>query len=175
MDKEVEVLTRNTLLQIFRDKITALQSAAKKHLGNEHDADDIIHDALINILELDQQRFASINNPEAFLYTMVKNLSIDRHRKNSKAPERIYTEPDQFTASQNEPDRLLYAEQKKRLLKQALNELPLACRQAFVLHRYKNIPQKVIAAEMNLSLNSVERYIIKAHRHCQQRLQQGEQ
>ncbi len=159
-------LDRTELIRIFREILPNIRASVRKYISNQDDIDDLLHDALLKILELNQQQIRNIENPEGFLYTVVKNLSIDNNKKaaNNISSNNIALES--LTSATTEPDKLLHSRQDMQILKQALSELPQKCRQAFVLHRFKNMPQKAVAEEMGLSLNSIERYIMKAHLHC---------
>ncbi|MNR33176.1 putative RNA polymerase sigma factor FecI [compost metagenome] len=51
-----------------------------------------------------------------------------------------------------------------------MRELPEKCRQAYVWHRLDGLTQVEVAARMGLSLNTVERYIMRAMRHLRDAL-----
>ena len=48
----------------------------------------------------------------------------------------------------------------------AIDELPLKCRQAFLLHRNSGLSYSDIALELDVSVSSVEKYILQALKHC---------
>ncbi len=52
----------------------------------------------------------------------------------------------------------------------ALSELPVKCRQAFVMHRTHGYPYPRIAEELGVSVSSVEKYIIQALKHLRNKL-----
>lgn len=56
-------------------------------------------------------------------------------------------------------------------LKEALQELPLKCRQVFIWHRLEGYSQTEIAEKLDISVNMVEKYMIRATRHLRDRLQ----
>ncbi|MAZ89474.1 MAG: hypothetical protein CL693_17720 [Cellvibrionaceae bacterium] len=46
-----------------------------------------------------------------------------------------------------------------------MDDLPIKCRQAFLLHRVKGLSYNDIAHEMGVSVSSVEKYILQALKH----------
>ncbi len=49
---------------------------------------------------------------------------------------------------------------------QAVESLPVKCKQAFLLHRMSGLSYSEIATEMSVSISSVEKYILQALKHC---------
>jgi RNA polymerase sigma-70 factor (ECF subfamily) len=69
----------------------------------------------------------------------------------------------------------LPGEQRARLadhLARVLAELPPKCRQAFVLNRIEGWTQAEVATCMGLSKNMIERYVMRAIQHVQERLRE---
>ncbi len=56
-------------------------------------------------------------------------------------------------------------------LKEALQELPLKCCQVFIRHRLEGYSQAEIARKLDISVNMVEKFMIRAARHLRDRLQ----
>jgi RNA polymerase sigma factor (sigma-70 family) len=124
-----------------------------------HVAYDVLHDALI--------RFALTKNPSryeqphAYLRTISQNLVLEKYRKDSHIQDyQNAMQQDELTAPSAE--HLADLKQRLLLLEQIIQDLPLRCREVFILFRIEEISQKEIAKQLNISLNMVERHIIRA-------------
>lgn len=136
--------------------------------GSSHDAQDATHDAIGNLLAGDQ---AAITNPRGYLHSSVRNRLVDMHRHNNV----LDTVPLQDLAEEDHP--LLYdPEAQMRTLqlvvglKEALTELPVNCRQVFLLHRLEGYSQQEVAERLGISVNMVEKHMIRVLRHLRERL-----
>ncbi|MGB6103239.1 MAG: sigma-70 family RNA polymerase sigma factor [Pusillimonas sp.] len=139
-----------------------------KRSGSRQDAEDAAHDSIVQLLAMDA---SAIENPRSYLHRCVRNRLTDLHRRNQlldpvslddlhEADHPLLTDPD----AQVRTAQLLAA------LKEALAELPLKCRQVFLWHRLEGYTQEEIAKRLGISVNMVEKYMIKAARHLRSRL-----
>ena len=81
-------------------------------------------------------------------------------------------EPFDSNASAVSPEKILDAQEKLADIYRAVDELPFKTRQAFLLHRHTGLSYQQIAVEMDVSVSSVEKYILEALKHCRRRLAQ---
>jgi len=65
----------------------------------------------------------------------------------------------------SDPDAAVRTALLLAALKEALAELPLKCRQVFIWHRLEGYTQQEIAHKLGISVNMVEKYMIRAARH----------
>lgn len=68
------------------------------------------------------------------------------------------------------PEELVAARQQLGLIYRAIEDLPLRCRQALMLHRVRGLSYAEIARDMGVSVSSVEKYILEALKHCREHL-----
>ncbi|NIB42718.1 sigma-70 family RNA polymerase sigma factor [Pseudomaricurvus alkylphenolicus] len=162
----------NRLESLFANHAKALVRFLKRKVNSEQDAEDIAQNAFIRIQRLAEE--GELENPKAYLYQTASNLAIDMLRR-----EKLHQNYLQQTFSRDQladeeyssltdyctPERLLSARRDLDNLQQAMNELPLKCRQAFLLHRVKGLSYSEIAKEMSVSVSSVEKYILQALKH----------
>jgi RNA polymerase sigma factor (sigma-70 family) len=144
-----------------------------KRIQCPHIAFDVLHDALI--------RFAMAKNPqrhqqpEAYLFTIVQNLIIDQHKHNglfvsidatSEGNESgdygVSVNPQFAESFSPSPEYLIDIKQRLALLQKIIDSLPAKCREVFWLFRIEGVPQKVIAEQLGISLNMVEKHVIRA-------------
>ena len=79
-------------------------------------------------------------------------------------------EPFDGNASAASPEKILGAQEKLADIYQAVDELPFKTRQAFLLHRHTGLSYQEIATQMEVSVSSVEKYILEALKHCRKKL-----
>ncbi|WP_338880759.1 sigma-70 family RNA polymerase sigma factor [Achromobacter veterisilvae] len=146
-----------------------LIGAWARRTGNYHDAEDATHDAIVRVLETDTR---ALVNPRAYLHRSVHNRLIDTHRQ-SKLLELVpLHELDEGEHPLlTDPDAAARTSQLLASLKAGLAELPLKCRQVFLWHRLEGYSQEEIAQKLGISVNMVEKYMIRAVRHLRDRLQ----
>jgi len=140
-----------------------------RRADNRHDAEDATHDAMVQVLENDA---SACLNPRAYLHRSVHNRLIDVHRQSKVldmvALDDLHEDDHPLLA---DPDAQVRTAQLLASLKEALAELPLKCRQVFLWHRLEGYTQEEIAHKLGISVNMVEKYMIRAARHLRERLQ----
>ena len=125
----------------------------------KHSAYDILHDALI--------RFALTKNPNreqqphAYLRTITQNLMLEKYRQESYSKNYQNSLNDEELTAPS-PEHLADLRQRLMLLNQIIENLPARCREVFILFRLDGMKQNQIAEQLNISLNMVERHLIRA-------------
>ena len=76
-------LTKNSIYKIYEKHYNELLRIAVGIMGNMTDAEDVMQDLALAIIEK-ADKFAAANNVKAFLSTAVRNLSKDKYRKNKR-------------------------------------------------------------------------------------------
>jgi len=71
------------------------------------------------------------------------------------------------------PDRVLDGQQQAERLRVALSNMPGKRRQAFLLFKYRNLSRAEIAVELGLSIDAVEKHLVRALRNCRDALERG--
>ena len=124
---------------------------------------DILHDALV--------RFALTRSsgrqeqPHAYLRTIVRNMLVDSHRDQARLMPLPEEGEAQLLADQPfipSAEHLADLQQRLRLLQTIIDRLPPRCRQAFWLFRIEGLRQQEIATKLGISLNMVERHVMRA-------------
>ncbi len=137
--------------------------------GSRHDAEDATHDVLT--LALEGKMPNAIGSPRGFLHRCVRNRLTDMHRRTKildTIPIQDLHNDDYY--SQDNPDAEFGNTQLVDSLAAALEELPLKCRQVFVWQKIEGYSQEEIARRLDISVNMVQKYMIRALRHLRDRL-----
>ncbi len=135
-----------------------------------HDAEDAIHDVMVNMLKGNS---AAIREPRAYLHRSVYHGLTAQYRERSCLPTvSLHDLAEAEHPAVDSPESHARAAQLSDALMTALRELPLPCQQVFAWHRLEGWTMSEIAGEMGLSVSTAEKYLTKAMRHIHSRLQQ---
>lgn len=158
----------------------SLEKYLARKLDSPEDAAELAQEAFFRLHRLEQPE--QLDNARAFLFQVATNLAVDQLRRRQlqfrffKA-EKVLTEdgelPDLNGAGAS-PEQILGAQEKLRAIQRAIDELPFKTRQAFLLHRQNGLPYSTIAEQMQVSVSSVEKYILQALKHCRRRLAESD-
>jgi RNA polymerase sigma-70 factor (ECF subfamily) len=136
-----------------------------------HGAGDAAEDLLQELwLKVSSARSGPIAAPMPYLYRAANNLMIDRHRAQRQAARRDHEWHDVIAAgaagSSEEPstERNLIAREALGIAEAALAGISPRAAAIFRRHRIDGAPQKAIAAEMGLSISTVESDLREAYR-----------
>ncbi|MBX7277376.1 sigma-70 family RNA polymerase sigma factor [Pseudomonas sp. ERGC3:05] len=140
-------------------------------LGNRQVAEDVVHDAYVRVLE--RASDTPIEQPRAFLYRTALNLVIDGHRRNAlrqSEPLEVLDSEERFATGSPHASH----DQARRLdmLERALAELPVTCRESFLLRKLDGLSHPQIAEHLSISRSLVEKHIVNAMKHCRVRMRE---
>jgi len=116
-----------------------------------------------------------IVNIEGYLFQTASNVLTDRSRRRSVRYSDSHVEYDeQYHALEDfSAERVIQGREELELVVRALEELPERTRAAFVLHRFEELKYAEIARRLGVSVSAVEKHIIRALRHIDERLRSG--
>jgi len=160
--------------ELFERHRQSLHRYLKGLLPSREDASEILQETYLRLLR--QPSFDHIRaNARAYLFQTATNLARDLFR--SRASRSVHVEagaPDLASSDTadwaNWPDLALEGEQVVAVIIGALEELDIQVRTALLLHRFRDMPHREIAARMNVSVRTIERYIKEGLTHIGRRL-----
>ena len=157
------------LLELFQEQSTPLLKYLTSRFRDREDAAEIAQEAWLRMHRLEHPE--QLANPKAYLFQMASNLAVDRARRHA-LEQRLCREEQLGSTDEGLPsaERSVAAEQSIELVLNALNDLPPDCRQAFVLHRGRDMSYPDIARQIGVSTSMVEKYIARALRHLRDKL-----
>jgi RNA polymerase sigma factor (sigma-70 family) len=143
------------LAGLFIANRAQLRHAAMKIIGTREQADDIVQDAYVKLLEM--AAAFDIRQPLAYLFQLVRNLAIDRHRRGSFETRVFAGEEDgmHVASGAGTPEAVAINTQQLRLVAEALATLPERTRRAFELHRLGGKTQREVADQLGVSTTLV--------------------
>lgn len=144
-----------------------LHAFSFKIINDSSLAKDMVQNVFIKIWET-HSSFA-FDNPEAFIYQMVRNASLNyiRHLKvvdnlKSKVKDQYLGEELYYIDMVgNEPYILIEKELEEKII-QVMNSLPEKCLKVFRMSRIDGLKNREIAEQLNISIKAVEKHISKA-------------
>lgn len=129
--------------------------------------DDILQDAYSHVLAA-HARGTEMRSPKAFLFATARNRAIDLLRTRAANRTEALAEIDALNVLDDAEDipGAVARNQELELLTQAIQSLPERCRQVLTLRRLYGLPQREVAARLNISENVVEHQVTIGIRRC---------
>ncbi|MFL9926842.1 sigma-70 family RNA polymerase sigma factor [Herbaspirillum lusitanum] len=149
---------------LYTDHHDWLQQWLKRKLGDAAQAADLAQDTFLRLLT--REELIAAREPRAFLTTVAQRLVFNHHRRQTL--ERAYLDALACLPPAQSPS----PEQRALLLETLfeidamLDGLPLVVRRAFLLSQLDGMTQAEIATELDISLATVKRYLVKAAAQC---------
>ena len=145
--------------ELFRRYRTVAYRVAHRLLGNEADALDAVQEAFVKALT-HLPTFEGRSSFKTWLLRVVNNAALDLGRQRGRREElrreehSADTEPE-APAADEEPGRELERADLRRLLDEALRQLPEAQRRTFVLHVDGGLSYREVADVLDISIGTV--------------------
>lgn len=144
---------------------------AQEYVIREEDAENIVHDIFTELWEK-KLEFISYVNLNGYLFVILKNRCIDFLRRktteqraiNKMQEEYLQTLKLQLESLQILDSKLLCDPDIETVIQNAIDSLPEKCRHIFVMNKMEGKKQKLIAKELNISVNTVESQMAIAYK-----------
>jgi RNA polymerase sigma-70 factor (ECF subfamily) len=154
---------------LFRENYAKLCRVAFRIVQDEDTAEDIVQDVFVKVWEKRSElRIATTLN--GYIYQSVLNASIKRLKKDRNTAMREELFGSQLSRDANTTDELLAARELTRRTRSAVDLLPAACREVFILSRYEQMSYREIAETLEISVKTVENQMGKALKHLRKYL-----
>lgn len=160
-------MTNDGLIAVFMDVRPALARFLAARGAQRFESEDILQDLY---LKLTEQTTGPVADPRAYLYRMAHNLLLDRHRASSRRHRREAEWTGVLGAQVPERDMqpsvetVLLDRERLKLVTDAIATLPERTVEIFRRYRIDGLAQKIIAAELGLSVSAVEKHLQRAYR-----------
>lgn len=139
--------------------------------GNLTEAEDALSQAMLKAWEKVQKSVGKIENWKAWLLTLTRNLCIDIHRKYRRCANQVediegyaLSEETEWLQSEDTPLGALKSDEKKMVIRHAVENLPTRLRETFVLHFYQERSYQEIVQQQEISLPNVYKRISQARK-----------
>lgn len=142
---------------LFRKYSKLLYSFLYEHTDSAELADDLVQD-IFSRLWVARESLPNIKKFRSFLFVMARNHAFNEIKKRIRERQRI----NEWSASQtmNEDDTYLQEmDARINIIDEAVAQLPEQQQKAWIMSRRKGMKHSEIASEMNLSKETVKKYI----------------
>lgn len=133
-----------------------LSSFATSILKSKYDAEEVVSDVFMRIWEKRVQ-LAQVESPLFYLFTAVKNQSINRLNSDKKnrqlSPEHWMV---QLNSVYFNPEKLMMTAEMLKYINNTINTLPPKCRMVFKLIKEDGLRYKEVAELLGISVKTVE-------------------
>lgn len=125
---------------------------------SSEDSVELVNDVFLSVWNK-RNRLKLDSNLKTYLYTAVKNRSINYIKKNKLVT--VFDEQID-TLSDFEADHSLLEKEQLIIIQQIMNDLPSKCKQVFAMSRIDQLSNNEIASLLDISIKTVEAQITKA-------------
>jgi RNA polymerase sigma-70 factor (ECF subfamily) len=170
-DSQPEDVRKRTLLDaLYRKYGAALRKFLVRRHVNQADVADIVQETYCRVLKSGEVE--SIHHPKAFLFKVANNVvrNAAKHRRSGVEDDAVDIDSVEVNDEGPSPYRQLKAEQELAIVRAALEELAPKCREVFVLNRFEHLSYSEIAAELDLSVSMIEKYVSQALSHLRNKV-----
>lgn len=143
--------------RLFRDFFPPLMAFARKILGDEDDAREVVHQVFINLWEKRQEVDLS-SSLKSYLFTSVHNRSLNMIRDRKKFSSEEVPE----VAGEWDVSAQIESMELEEKIRESIASLPEKCREIFELNRFSGLKYAEIASKLGISVKTVENQMTKA-------------
>jgi len=147
----------------FVREVLPLEAALMQYLNrgwpDKNEVEDLCHDVYVRVYEAAREK--TPNPAKPFVFTVARNLLIDRARRSQIVPIDTVAELEisDIATDQPGPDRNVIARDELRRLSAALDRLPRRCREAVTLRKIEGLSIGEIAARMGISVKTIDKHL----------------
>jgi RNA polymerase sigma factor (sigma-70 family) len=166
-------MCRLALSDLAKSDIQSLRRRLSFILKNPSDVEDVIQDAYVRVLEYSKAS-PKIDNPAAFMHRIARNLAIDQIRWRQRtarvcAPcddsDNIRWQVQNVRSQERQIEEVMEQEEMLQTVLSAVEQLPVKCREAYLLSRVEEQTYREISVKVGLSVSMIEKYVLRARRH----------
>ena len=161
-----------TIVELLSAHRGELVNYASSILGDRSHAEDVVQEAYLRLdsAAVDQP----LREPLAYLYRIVRNLSLDVRRRLMRERGRLPSGADaameEIAEDSPSPESVVAARRDMQLLTLALAELPERTRVALEMHRFGGCSIREVANRLDISVGTAHALVIDGLEHCRSRL-----
>jgi RNA polymerase sigma factor (sigma-70 family) len=135
--------------------------------GNSTEAENLLSQPMVKAWEKAQKYAGKIENFKCWLTTLTRNFWIDLTRRrgaNQVEDIEVYADRNELelVSVDETPASALDCDEKKRVIRAAIDDLPTRLRETFILHFYAELSHQEIADRQNISYQNVCKRISQA-------------
>lgn len=156
----------------FEEEVQPHESALRRWLQDRFpsltEIDDIIQESYAGLIRA--HRAGRVKTPKAYLYATARNAAIDFFRRQRiLSTEPLVTEGP-LAVVEDRPNSVeaLSKTQELDILRRSIDALPPRCRTIMTLKKIKGLPNREIAEQLGISINTVNAQLVTGLKHCRE-------
>ena len=147
----------SALAALYDRYATLALGMALKIIRDQSEAEDVVHDAFIAVVERVDQFRPDRGSLVAWLVTMVRNLALDRARRRTRRAqildEELRHEP---PLPAPDPEQISWSEREREAVRGAMSKLSASQRETLEIAFFEGLSYPEIAARENVALGTVK-------------------
>jgi len=164
--------TKKTLVErLFAEQAGPLRAFFYRRVHRHPDAAELAQEVYVRMLRVPDM--GTIRDPEAYLYTVASNLAKEHARHEHKDASALDIDDPLVQEQLAELPAFggqLDTEQRVKMLREVLHQLPAKCHAAVVLQYWHELSYEEIAQRLGVSTHMVKKYLSQALTHCRRRM-----
>jgi RNA polymerase sigma-70 factor (ECF subfamily) len=152
-----EIFTR-----LFAETRDTLHRYVRRFVGSSETAKEIVQEAFLRTY----RERESVTTLRAFLFSTARNLAANdyRHRRTVERSAVGDLGDSRVNPESESPESALIADERNRLIQEAIQHLPRQCRAAFTLRVFHECSYQEVAERLGISAKTVEKHIARGLR-----------
>ncbi len=173
--KQIKDGTVSAVSAAFLENNNFLKKFLARFFSEQQDIEDVAQEAYLRAYVAEQSK--EIEQPKAYLFRAAKNIALTKLTKKSRQiTDYIADLSDSVViGSEAATEDEVEAEQTLGIYCEAVAALPEKCRQVYLLRKVHGLSHREIAERMELSISSVEKYLLKGVLACRAFVQKREE
>jgi len=147
--------SREALCCIYEKYKIDLLKLATVLLNDVSDAEDMVHDVFVSLVE-SSEKVKLNGNLKSYLLTCVANRARNKNRSKRQRQTVVLSEAKSVISDMNAPDHWVICSEEMKLWSNALAQLPYEQREVVVLHLRAKMKFRQIAKLQNVSMSTVQ-------------------
>lgn len=154
-----------TFQQLYAHYYLALCVYARRFTRSKEIAEEVVQEVFLKLWEHQRQLTIS-DSLKGYLYTAVRNQCLDHlkhlqvvHKFDEYYSHLLKEAEDLYIFSQESGDAIMIANELEKSVTEAIDSLPEQCRKIFMMSRFDGLKHQVIADNLGVTINTVQRQI----------------
>ncbi len=145
------------LAELYDRYATTALGMALKIVRDQSEAEDVVHDAFIAVVERADQFRPECGSLVSWLITMVRNLALDRSRRRVRRAQITEDELRHEPSPRGlDPEQISWAAREREAVRSAMTKLSASQRETLEIAFFEGLSYPEIAARENVALGTVK-------------------
>lgn len=161
--------------RMFVKHHSALNGFFRRRVLHPWDAQDLAQEVYLRLLRVDRGEENTIDNVEAYLYTVAANL-VKEHgilQKRLPANVDIATVFPELESPGGSAEDEIERQFRRQWAAETLDRLPARCRTVMIMRYRDEMSYEQVATALGISTHMVKKYVVKALALCRERARYG--